>query len=147
MFFVFFKSSQPCHILLNGLVNRRTDDQSYPLIIQDWSLCSSHLPETQTAFSLPLCVYCLSMFSFPLFIPSPSLLFYFSSSPLLPPTLRKNYRTLSLAPPAGVWSVKSGGCWGSSQSCKWGSPPGWPRHTVVQVRKPATLLTNSSGRE
>lgn len=44
-------------------------------------------------------------------------------------------------PPAGVWLVKSGGCWGSSQSCKWGPPPGWPRHSVVQVRKPATLPT------
>lgn len=55
-----------------------------------------------------------------------------------PPSLRTT-ATLSLSPPAGAWLVISGGCWGSSQSCKWGSPTGWPRHSVVQVRKPATL--------
>lgn len=63
-----------------------------------------------------------------------------SPNPTLLPCVN-NCHTFSLSPPAGVWLVKSGGCWWSSESCKWGSPPGWPRHTVVQVRKPAVLPT------
>lgn len=122
--------------LLNGFMNSGTDDQPYPLITQDWSYCSSHLPKTETVVSLP---FLLSFFilSIPLFKKK------ISFSPLLPLLLPhvNNCHTFSLSPPAGVWLVKSGGCWRSSQSCKWGSPPGWPRHTVVQVRKPATLPT------
>lgn len=83
---------------------------------------------------------CLSMFPLSLILSFPSFLFYFSSFLLHPPRAI-NCPTFSLTPPAGVWLVKSGGCWGSSQSCKWGPPPGWPRHSVVQVRKPATLPT------
>lgn len=111
-------------------------DQPYPLITQDWSYCSSHLPKTETVVSLPFLLSFLS--SHPSFFEKK-----ISFSPLLPLLLPRvnNCHTFSLSPPAGVWLVKSGGCWRSSQSCKWGSPPGWPRHTVVQVRKPAMLPT------
>lgn len=79
----------------------------------------------------------------------PSLFF---SHPLLLscPPCANNCHTSSLSPPAGVCLVISGGCWGSSQSFKWGSPPGRPRHTVVQVRKPAATLQTkkiSGGRD
>lgn len=89
----------------------------------------------------PLCVCCLSVCLCFLFYPlHPS--FFFSSYPLLScPPCANNCHTPSLSPPAGSWLVISGGCWGSSQSCKRGSPPGWPRHSVLQVRKQATLPT------
>lgn len=126
----------------NGFVNRRADNQSFPLIIQDWSLYSSHLPETEMIVSLPLMpspFVCWSLFSSSP-SPPPTLLFSFLTSPL-PPLTCDFSAARSLSPPAGVWLQKSGGCWGSSQSCKRGSPPGWPRHSVVQVRKPATSPT------
>lgn len=79
-------------LFLNGLPKRGTE----PLTTQDWSLCSSHLPKTETVVSLPLCVCCLSLylfFSFPflLFDPHPLL----SSPPLLCEQLP---HFLSLAP-------------------------------------------------
>ena len=81
---------------------------------------------------------CFIPFSFPFPLSSsPSLS---PSHPLLPcPFCNRLPHLLYLAP---WWCVViSGGCWGSGPSCKWGSPPGWPRHSVVQVSKPVTLPT------
>lgn len=96
----------------------------------------------------------LSPFVCLLCVYSPFLLFVFlfSSSPSSSSLAScANCCHTSVSPPAGVRLVKSGGCGGSSQSCKWGSSPGWPRHSIVQVRKPATLptttTTNSGGRD
>lgn len=81
---------------------------------------------------------CLFIFVFVLSIPPFFFIPHLSSAA---PDVRHPAARSPLPPPAGVWLLKPGGCWGSSQSCKWGSPPGWPRHSVVQVRKPATLPT------
>lgn len=61
---------------------------------QDWSLCSSHRPKTETVVSLPLCVCCLSLYFSP----------FRSSSPLTPPPLlcEQLPHVLSLAP---CWCV------------------------------------------
>lgn len=125
-------------VFLNGFVKRRTDDQPHL-----WSYRTDHcallisLKLKRLSLSLMFAV-CLFVFYF--FFPlHPSFYFFLILSSPAPCV---NYcHTFSLSPPAGVGLVISGGCWGSSQSCKWGSPPGWPRHTVVQVRKPATLPT------
>lgn len=87
--------------------------------------------------SLSPCVFavCLSVLLFP----SPFLPFFLI--PSFPAPCANNCHPVSVSPPAGVWLVISGGRWGSSQSRKWGSPPGWPRHSFVQVRKQAALPT------
>lgn len=109
----------PCHVFLNGFVKRGTDN---PLI--------THTDHCALLIYLSPYV-CLS------FLISPSLPFLPSSLSCSYPAVRTT-ATSPLSPPAGVWLVIPVGCWGSSQSCQWGSPPGWPRHTVVQVRKQAT---------
>lgn len=116
-------------------------ENRWPIIPSDHTgpiIVSSHLPGTETIVSLPLCLHRLSVFILVLVLSIFSLLFSFLTSPLPPPPCDLLPRALS---PPCWWLVKSGGCWGSSQSCKWGSSPGWPRHSVVQVRKPATLPT------
>lgn len=123
-------------LLLNDCLNSET--------VSLWSYRTNHvaLVITLKVNPLSLCPH--------FFFLSPHTYFFFYktnliiSSPAFLQTLLpcvNNCHTFSLSPPAGVWLVKSGGCWWSSQSCKWGSPPGWPRHTVVQVRKPAVLPT------
>lgn len=89
----------------------------------------------------PLCLHPLSVdLCFRPLHPSPPPFFFIPHLSSAAPDVRLP-AARSLSPPAGVWLLKSGGCWGSSQSRKRGSPPGWPRHSVVQVRKPATLPT------
>lgn len=98
-------------------------------------------PKTEPVLSLPLYVCCVSTSSvYILSIPPFCVCFvFFLPSFILSCVLCKLLPHLCLAP---CWCVLiSGGCGGSSQSCKWGSPPGWPRHSVVQVRKPATFPT------
>lgn len=114
---------------------------------------SDHTGPIMLLFSSPQdWIRCLSALTSSFYPLIPPFFFFFNqteshcllSCPSPNPTLLPcvtNCHTFSLSPPAGVWLVKSGGCWRSSQSCKWGSPPGWPRHTVLQVRKPAVLPT------
>lgn len=98
---------------------------------QDWSLCSVHLPDTET--------WCCLLFVF-CFHPS-----FFPPHPLISrPSSERPPRLRSLSPPAAVRLVKSGDGRGSGQSRKWGSPPGWPRHTVFQVRKTCNLTDKTA---
>lgn len=95
------------------------------LITQDRSLCFmsfffklKHLSLSPLFLFCSVCP-CMFLFLLPHRPPCERLPRYLPISPLLVP---------------GCLFL-SGGCWGSSQSCKRGSPPGWPRHSVVQVRK------------